>query len=96
MTDGAIGIFPEGRRNLQGTAEIRGGVALLASLSKAPVVPARLLGTSNAKRLAQFHVFFGRPLSLPAHRKATREEVANFTEDVMRAIRTLPESLDRA
>lgn len=87
---GVIGIFPEGGRNLTGNAEARAGVALLASLGKAPVVPARLLGTGNAKRFEQFRVYFGRPLSLPADRKASREEMANFTEQVMRAIRSLP------
>lgn len=93
---GAIGIFPEGTRNLQGTTEARGGVALLASLGKAPVVPACLVGTGEAKRLAQFRVIFGKPLSLPADRKATREEMANFTDEVMRAIQALPKSIGRA
>lgn len=87
---GCIGIFPEGGRNVAGNAEARGGVALLASLGKAPVVPARLVGTSGGKRLEQFRVYFGRPLMLPQDRKATREEMANFTDQVMRAIRSLP------
>lgn len=87
---GVIGIFPEGTRNLSGGAEVRGGVSLLASLGKAPVVPARLVGTSGAKRLERFRVYFGKPMSLPQERKATREEMANFTEEVMRAIRSLP------
>jgi 1-acyl-sn-glycerol-3-phosphate acyltransferase len=91
---GVIGIFPEGSRNLTGTAAARGGVALLASLGKAPVVPARLVGTGQAKRLAQFHVYFGRPLSLPPDRKASRDEMANFTDQVMRAIRSLPQNSD--
>lgn len=92
----AIGIFPEGTRNLQGTAEVREGVALLASLAKAPVVPACIVGTANAKRLAQIRVFFGPPMSLPADRKASREDMANFTDEVMRAIRSLPNSIGRA
>jgi len=90
-----VGIFPEGGRNLTGTNEIRQGVALLASLGKAPVVPASIVGTGQARRLAQFHVLFGPPLRLPQNRKATREEMANFTDDIMRAIRQLPESLGR-
>lgn len=89
---GAIGIFPEGGRNLHGSAEARAGVALLASLGKAPVVPARLLGTSAATRLKPFRVYFGKPLYLPAERKASREEMANFTDAVMQAIRSLPQS----
>ena len=87
---GAIGIFPEGGRNPKGTAQARAGVALLASLGHAPVVPARLIGTDNGKRLGQFRVYFGKPLRLPADRKASREEMANFTDEVMRAIRSLP------
>lgn len=87
---GVIGIFPEGGRNLSGSAQAREGVALLASLGKAPVVPARLVGTGEAKRFRQFRVYFGRPLSLPPDRKATRDEMANFTDQVMRAIRSLP------
>lgn len=87
---GAIGIFPEGGRNPTGSAQARGGVALLASLGQAPVVPARLVGTGNAKRFDQFRAYFGRPLRLPENRKASREEMANFTDEVMRAIRSLP------
>jgi 1-acyl-sn-glycerol-3-phosphate acyltransferase len=87
---GCIGIFPEGGRNVTGNAEVRGGVALLASLGNAPVVPARLVGTTGGKRLEAFRVYFGRPLRLPQDRKATREEMANFTDDVMWAIRSLP------
>lgn len=89
---GAIGIFPEGTRNLAGTAEVRGGVALLAGLAHCPVVPARVVGTSGARRLQAFRVYFGPPMSLPEGRKASREEMANFTDEVMRAIRTLPGS----
>ena len=87
---GAIGIFPEGTRNLEGTVQARTGVALLSSLSKAPVVPARLTGTDAVRRFHQFRVYFGAPMALPAGRKVTREEMANFTDDVMREIRTLP------
>ena len=37
---GAVGIFPEGTRNRAGDVQPQTGVALLASLAKAPVVPA--------------------------------------------------------
>jgi len=87
-----IGIFPEGTRNLDGTVQPREGVALLASLGKARVVPAAVVGTGKAGRFRQFKVIFGPPLGLPADRKATREELANFTEQVMQAIRKLPET----
>jgi 1-acyl-sn-glycerol-3-phosphate acyltransferase len=88
-----IGIFPEGRRNLDGSVQPHEGVALLASLGKSPVVPAAVAGTGEASRLKRFEVFFGPPLSLPADRKATREDLANFTAQVMQSIRKLPESI---
>jgi 1-acyl-sn-glycerol-3-phosphate acyltransferase len=89
----AIGIFPEGTRNLDGTVQPREGVALLASLGKAPVVPACVLGTRDPAAFRPFRVIFGRPLSLPEGRKATRAELANFTEQVMQAIAKLPETI---
>jgi 1-acyl-sn-glycerol-3-phosphate acyltransferase len=87
-----IGIFPEGTRNLDGTVQPHEGVALLASLGKSPVVPAAVVGTAKAGRFGRFEVVFGPPLSLPADRKATRDDLANFTEQVMQAIRKLPET----
>ncbi len=91
---GAIGIFPEGTRNTDGTREPQQGVALLASLSGAPVVPAALSGTDRAGRLHQIKVAFGEPLRLPTDRKATREDLSNFTVEVMSAIRALKMGLE--
>lgn len=90
---GCIGIFPEGGRNVTGDKEARQGVALLASLGKAPVVPACIVGSDRANRLAPIKVAFGKPMSLPSDRKATREDLAKFTEEVMSAIRALAENL---
>jgi len=87
-----IGIFPEGTRNLDGTVQAHEGVALLASLGKSPVVPAAVVGTGEAGRFKRFEVVFGPPLTLPAGRKATRDDLANFTEQVMQAIQKLPET----
>jgi 1-acyl-sn-glycerol-3-phosphate acyltransferase len=91
---GCVGIFPEGGRNVHGDKEPRTGVALLASLAKAPVVPACIVGSGQAGRLAQIKVAFGKPLALPADWKATREDLAKFTDDVMGAIWSLRESID--
>ncbi|HEX8805936.1 MAG TPA: lysophospholipid acyltransferase family protein [Candidatus Aquilonibacter sp.] len=92
--DGCVGIFPEGGRNVHGDKEPRTGVALLASLAKAPVVPACIAGSGRAGHLAQIKVAFGKPLELPADWKATREDLAKFTDDVMGAIWALRESID--
>ena len=91
---GAIGIFPEGTRNLTGTVVPQTGVALLAALSQAPVVPACIHGTDRALRLARVDVAFGPALPPPgAGRKATREELAKFTAQIMKAIEELAESI---
>ncbi|MBV8636569.1 MAG: 1-acyl-sn-glycerol-3-phosphate acyltransferase [Candidatus Eremiobacteraeota bacterium] len=86
---GCIGIFPEGGRNVEGDKEIRGGVALLASLGKAPVVPAAIVGTNLKKKRNKIKVAFGKPLALPSGRKATRDELAKFTDTVMSTIYAL-------
>jgi 1-acyl-sn-glycerol-3-phosphate acyltransferase len=90
---GAVGIFPEGTRNRTGTVEAQIGVALLASLADAPVVPTCVLGTDRALRLGRVNVAFGSPVRLPAGRKATREDLAKFTSEIMKAIDVLSESL---
>lgn len=89
---GAVGIFPEGTRNFDGSAQVHNGVALLASMADCPVVPAAIQGTDRARKLARIHVTYGTPMRLPAGRKATRDDLAAFTEDVMRAIRALAEN----
>lgn len=90
---GAIGIFPEGTRNLSGRIEAHRGVALLASLGNAPVVPACVTGSRNALRLAPIKVAFGKPLVLPAGRRATRDDLAKFTVHVMNEIDSLAETV---
>jgi 1-acyl-sn-glycerol-3-phosphate acyltransferase len=66
---------------------------LLASLAGAPVVPACILGTDRALRLARVDVAFGAPLTLPADRKATREDLSKFTAEIMKAIEALAGSM---
>jgi 1-acyl-sn-glycerol-3-phosphate acyltransferase len=90
---GAVGIFPEGTRNLTGEVEPQVGAALLASLSKAPVVPACIAGSDRAMKFAKIKVAFGPPLYLPADRKATHDDLSKFTGEIMSAIRALSEKL---
>jgi 1-acyl-sn-glycerol-3-phosphate acyltransferase len=93
----AIGIFPEGTRNLRGDAPIHTGVALLASLAEAPVLPAFVLGGDHAKHLGKLAVAFGEPIRLTPNGggKASREELANWTNVIMAQIRALGEKLVR-
>lgn len=91
---GCVGIFPEGTRNIAGDVQARQGVAFLASLAKAPVVPAAIVGGDRAKHLHQIKVAYGPPIRLPADRKATRDELAKFTDEVMSAIAALKAQLE--
>jgi 1-acyl-sn-glycerol-3-phosphate acyltransferase len=88
---GAVGIFPEGTRNLSGEIEPQVGAALLASLSGAPVVPASIIGSDRALKFPKIKVAFGPPLYLPADRKATHDDLSKFTAEIMSAIRALSE-----
>ena len=62
---------------------------MLASLARAPVVPACIRGSDRALRLNRIDVAFGAPLALQAGRKATRDDLAKFTSEVMNAIELL-------
>ena len=90
---GAVGIFPEGTRNRSGEVQPQTGVALLAALAQAPVVPACVYGTDRALRLGRIEVAFGAPLAAPGGQKATRDDLAKFTGDIMKAIESLAESI---
>lgn len=89
---GAIGIFPEGTRNPDGSAAAQMGMALLAAWSSANVVPTCILGGDRVGRLGPFEIAFGAPMALSSGRKATRDDLAKFTDAVMNAISTLSES----
>jgi 1-acyl-sn-glycerol-3-phosphate acyltransferase len=93
----AVGVFPEGTRNLHGDAPVHTGVALLASLAKAPVLPAFVRGGDRAKQLGKLSVAFGEPMSLAQSEngKASRDELANWANAVMARIRALGEKLER-
>lgn len=87
----AVGIFPEGTRNLDGTAKVQMGVALLASLSGAPVLPAFIKGGDQARRLGRLSVAFGEPIHFG--RKASRDDLAKWRDEVYARIRALGESI---
>lgn len=86
-----VGIFPEGARNPLGVIQARRGVALLAALGNAPVVPAAVTNSARAMRLARIEVLFGRPLQLGSSRP-TKEQLEEFTTAIMTEIRTLSDS----
>ena len=89
-----VGIFPEGTRNKSGTIEPQGGVALLHKLSGAPIVPAYIAGTASWRRFGPIRVVYGEPFRLAEPgEKASREDLAKWTGEIMRRIMTLRETL---
>ena len=90
---GAVAIFPEGTRNRTGEIQPQSGVALLAGLSGATVVPAYVDGTGNPKHRKRITVVFGEPLRFASSRKARREDLAKHTEEIMTRVFALRERL---
>ena len=86
---GAIGIFPEGGRVKEGEGVAHTGVAMLAAYSGAPVLPAYIGGSGQAKRLHKIVVTFGPLIHVPKMRKTNREELAGWKDQIMAAIRAL-------
>lgn len=94
LKDGhCVGIFPEGTRNLDGSAPEKGGVALLAALSGAVVVPAGIVGTRDARRFHQIRIAYGEPLRVVRDRKADGDDLEKWTAEIMQRIRALEESI---
>ncbi|OYO22703.1 1-acyl-sn-glycerol-3-phosphate acyltransferase [Enemella dayhoffiae] len=68
----ALTIFPEGGRDTGDMARIRGGVAYLAMVTGAPIVPVALLGTREPgqsvkelpRRGGTIHISYGQPVEL--------------------------------
>lgn len=89
-----VGIFPEGGRNAAGDHEIRQGGAWLAFHAGVPVVPCAIAGSDRIVPFrAQIKVAFGKPLNPPQGRKATKDDLANFTAEIMRSIDALYEEI---
>jgi 1-acyl-sn-glycerol-3-phosphate acyltransferase len=89
----AIVMFPEGTRNFEGKSGAQDGAALLASLAGVPIVPAYVGGTHAVARLAPITVTFGAPLVVEQSRKASRDDLAKITEEIMARIRGLRETI---
>ncbi len=92
-TGAALGIFPEGTRNKDGTVQPQSGVALLHYLSGAPILPAFIQGSGQAKRLARISVVLGEPVSFVTGQKASREDMAKWTGEIMQRVYALEERL---
>jgi 1-acyl-sn-glycerol-3-phosphate acyltransferase len=90
---GAVGIFPEGTRNVSGEAKAKSGAVVLASTARCPLVPVGLARTELAwRRFRRAHVEIriGAPMQLQGSaRKATKAEIDAWTDEVSRQIAQL-------
>ncbi|NOY64533.1 MAG: 1-acyl-sn-glycerol-3-phosphate acyltransferase, partial [Nitrospirae bacterium] len=95
LKDGKVLVlFPEGGRSKDG--DIGGGkrgVAMIAAMSKAPVVPALIEGTDRALpkgatflRPAKVRITFGPPMEIKTD-ESTRDYQHRLTEEIMERIR---------
>ncbi|MEX5285740.1 lysophospholipid acyltransferase family protein [Selenomonas sputigena] len=82
-----LGLFPQGTRSRHGEKrKAEPGVALLASMGKAPVVPAAIIGTDKvfAKGgfFPQLRVIYGKPLHFQAERQ-DKQALQDFAQKIM-------------
>ena len=89
----AVGIFPEGGRNVTGTNEEKAGAAFLAAASGAPVVPAAILGTRKLRPFGKVTVVFGDPIHVQRNRQSDGDDLEKGAAAIMQRIRALEESI---
>lgn len=83
----AIGIFAQGTRVSEGDeAAAKGGVALIAAKSGAPIVPVHVIGRFGFR--TNIKVVYGEPISLAEYRnqRLTTEMLSALAEDIMKKI----------
>ena len=85
----AVGIFPEGGRNVSGTNEEKAGAAFLAAASGAPVVPAAIVGTRKLRPFGRVTVVFGEPVRVERNRQSDGGDLEKGAAEIMQRIRAL-------
>lgn len=86
-----LGIFPEGTRSQDGTLKkFQPGMAMLATKSNSPVLPAWIHWSKKGK----VSVWLGTPISPPSGEK-NKEDQENFTEQIRAAMLELAETAKR-
>ena len=85
----AVGIFPEGGRNVTGTNEEKAGAAFLAAASGAPVVPAAIVGTRKLRPFGRVTVVFGDPVHVKRNRQSDGGDLEKGAAEIMQRIRAL-------
>lgn len=91
-----LGVFPEGTRSRTGAlGKAEAGVALIAAMSKAPVVPAAIINTnkmfSSEKLFPRLTVVYGRPMKFEGSTK-DKAALEAFSQSIMDEIAKLLDS----
>lgn len=91
--DRAVGIFPEGTRNQDGTAEGQDGAAFLALRTNTPIIPVGIAGTDRIRRegskrlhFPRITLVFGEPVVPSEYEGGRRERMQAMTADIMERI----------
>ncbi|MBR3457388.1 MAG: 1-acyl-sn-glycerol-3-phosphate acyltransferase [Selenomonadaceae bacterium] len=92
-----LGVFPEGTRSRTGKMQkAEAGVALIASMSDAPVVPAAILGTneifSKGRRFPKLTIAYGKPMKFTGNRK-NKEDLEEFSQSILNIISDMKEKV---
>ena len=91
-----LGIFPEGTRSKTGKiGKAEPGVALIAAMTKAPIVPALIVDTNKIfgdKWFPQLTVVYGKPMCFEGNIK-DKEALAEFSQSIMVEVEKLHSEL---
>ena len=100
LKDGqCLGVFPEGTRSRTGElGKAEAGVALIAAMSKAPVLPAAIINTnkifSSEKFFPRLTVVYGRPMKFEGSTK-DKAALEKFSQSIMDEIAMLLETVKK-
>ena len=94
-----LGLFPEGTRSKTGELQkAEAGIALIASMTGAPIVPVAILNShrifANGGLLPQLRIMYGAPISFQGDRKS-KEALDAFSAEIMAHIAQMRDALSK-
>jgi len=97
-----VGIFPEGKRSDDGTVgEGHGGAAMISLMSGAPITPAAMIGTLNARiksglipKFKRIVIKYGDPIHPNDFKGNKKERISQITNKVIESIRRMKKELE--
>ena len=97
--DACLGLFPEGTRSKTGElGKAETGVAIITAMSKAPVLPAAIIGTnkifSKDKLFPELILVFGTPMTFSGSTK-DKESMEQFSQSIMNEIASLRKNFNK-